>query len=70
MRLQGISDGGDGSHPAWRLSLLDLDCAGNWSWELTQVALRDIARLLSDMERLTWAEIRNLMTGGWRRGAC
>lgn len=64
-RLQGISAD---DHPAWRLSLLDLEYTGNWSWQVSEATLRDITELLTQMERLTWIQVRNLMTGGRRRG--
>jgi hypothetical protein len=60
--LLGISDTPDGSHPSWRLSLLDLEHAGSWSWNVTATDLQQIATFLSEMERLTWTEIRAQMT--------
>lgn len=59
--LQGIVSGG--KHPAWRLSLLDLEHDGRWSWNVTDAALRQIVAFLTQMERLTWTEIRAQLTG-------
>lgn len=62
-RLLGLADGPGGKHPRWRLSLLDLDHAGSWSWAaVDEAALRQITAFLSEMERLTWTEIQSQMT--------
>ncbi|WP_329220603.1 hypothetical protein [Streptomyces microflavus] len=68
-RLRGVATPGelDEQHPVWRTSLLDREHAGSWSWEITDVTLLKIITLLSDMERLTWREIRQQQTGGNRR---
>jgi len=60
-RLLGLIDGPNGTHPKWRLSLLDLDHAGGWSWAVDEAALRKITAFLSEMERLTWTEIKAQM---------
>jgi len=56
-RLAGIADGSDGRHPTWRLSFLDLEHAGSWSWQVTANDLQQIVTFLKQMERLTWTEI-------------
>jgi hypothetical protein len=70
-RLAGIAAGeGHEYRPLWRLSLLDQDHAGSWSWEVSPETLRKIIAFLTEMERLTWQEIRAQQTGGKkRRGA-
>jgi len=60
--LLGITGAPDASHPSWRLSLLDLDHAGNWSWNVTAADLQQITAFLTEMERLTWTEIRAQIT--------
>jgi hypothetical protein len=65
-RLNGIADTPDGRHPAWRLSFLDLDHVGNWSWRLGVADLNEIVRFLREMERLTWTEIYAQLTSGKR----
>jgi hypothetical protein len=60
-RLLGVANALDGDHPKWRLSLLDLEHAGNWSWTASEEALRKVVKFLTEMERLTWAEIRSQM---------
>lgn len=61
-RLSGVADAQDGRHPTWRLSLLDLKHAGNWSWQLTESDLHEIIQFLSQMERLKWTEVLAQMT--------
>jgi len=68
-RLLGIDNEPDGRHPLWRLSLLDLEHTEGWSWTLDEADLRKIVTFLAQMERLTWTQVRALMTGGRRRGA-
>jgi hypothetical protein len=70
-RLLGVATAGelDEQHPVWRTSLLDREHAGSWSWAITDATLLKIVDLLSEMERLTWREIRQQQTGGRRRGA-
>lgn len=46
------------SHPMWRLSLVDREHQGSWSWELAAADLVDIVAFLTEMEKLTWREIR------------
>jgi len=67
-RLQGIGDDYDSEHPLWRLSLLDLDHHDGWSWGIQEAPLRKIVAFLTEMERLTWAQVRAQLTGGSRRG--
>lgn len=57
----------DKQHPVWRTSLLDLDHAGSWSWAVRDDTLIKIIDLLTELERLTWREIRQQQTGGNRR---
>jgi hypothetical protein len=64
--LLGITDTPDEAHPSWRLSLLDLDHAGGWSWSATEANLREIVKFLSEMERLRWTEIRAQVTSSRR----
>lgn len=69
-RLRGVAktSGNDEDHPVWRLSLLDHEYDGVWSWSgIDGPALRVIIDLLVQMERLSWKEIRAQMTGGGRR---
>ena len=35
----------------------------SWSWKATEHEIREIVQFLSEMERLTWNEIRAQMTG-------
>lgn len=60
-RLLGVhaeSDDSDLCHPVWRLSLLDYEHDGSWSWKIDGPTLRAITEALAQMERLTWKEIR------------
>ena len=61
-RLANFSNAPNGTHPTWRLSLLDLEHAGSWSWDVDATALREITTFLSQMEKLTWTEIRAQMS--------
>jgi hypothetical protein len=65
-RLSAIADNSDGRHPAWRLAFLDLEHAGNWSWQLGAEDLHEIVRFLREMERLTWTEIYAQLTSSKR----
>lgn len=65
--LRGIGDTPDGQHPAWRLSLLDREHDGEWSWSINDPTRVEIIGFLSEMERLTWTEVRAQMAGGNRR---
>lgn len=65
-RLAGVASSANGSHPAWRLSFLDLDHAGGWSWQVSPVDLREIIGFLSEMERLTWTEVHAQITSSKR----
>jgi hypothetical protein len=57
--LLGVSDTPDAAHPSWRLSLLDLEHAGNWSWgSADEGVVRQIITFVNEMERLTWAQIK------------
>lgn len=60
-RLAYFGSTSNGMHPTWRLSLLDLEHAGSWSWDVNAAALREITTFLSQMEKLTWTEIRAQM---------
>lgn len=60
-RLLGLVGTPDKRHPTWRLSLLDLEHAGSWSWSVDEDALRQITAFLAEMERLTWTEIKAQM---------
>ena len=55
-------------HPAWGLSLLDLEYAGEWSWTISDTTLHEIRMFLAGMERHTWTEIRE-MTHNRKKGA-
>jgi hypothetical protein len=70
-RLKGVAEPGEAEdqHPMWRLSLLDHEFSGSWSWAITDATLINIVTFLTQMERLTWREVRQLQTGGRRRGA-
>ncbi|MFB7831994.1 hypothetical protein [Streptomyces sp. NPDC056056] len=71
LRLRGVATAGelDDQHPVWRLTLLDREHAGSWSWSIDDATLTKIIALLTEMERLTWREIRAQLTGGQlRRG--
>jgi hypothetical protein len=67
--LHGIDDEPGNGHPVWRLTLLDLEHDGEWSWDVNGSAVRKIVVLLREMERLTWKQVWALQTGGKRRGA-
>ncbi|MFC4507409.1 MULTISPECIES: hypothetical protein [Streptomyces] len=60
-RLLGIATSGSNEeqHPIWRLSLLDLEFTGEWSWEVNDKVLFKIHEFLTQMEQLTWREIRD-----------
>lgn len=45
-------------HPVWRLSLLDREHVGSWSWQIDEATLVTIVDFLTSMERLSWKEIR------------
>jgi hypothetical protein len=62
-RLSGIADASNGRHPTWRLSFLDLDHEGSWSWQVPTADLHDIVRFLQEMERLTWTEVFAQLAG-------
>lgn len=64
VRLVGVSDRPNGQHPSWRLSLLDLEHAGSWSWDVSDITMREIIAFLTEMERLTWTEVRAQTHGG------
>lgn len=68
-RLQGVAVPGemDEQHPVWRTSLLDRGHDGSWSWKITDQTLVKIVDFLTEMERLTWREIRQQQAGGNRR---
>jgi hypothetical protein len=71
--LLGIADAPDtgnpdGAHPSWRLALLDLEHDGSWSWKIGEGDLKKIIAFLTEMERLTWAQVKAQMTGGKRAG--
>lgn len=51
----------------WRLSLLDHEFNGAWSWTLADKDLIRIVEFLTEMERLTWREVRAQIAGGERR---
>jgi hypothetical protein len=54
--------------PSWRFILMDLDFQDEWGWPfVTGPKLTEIVVFLKEMERLTWTEIRQQMTGGERR---
>ena len=61
-RLLGVSDTPDAARPSWELSLLDREHAGSWSWIVTEATLQEIIGFLTQMERLTWAEIKAQIT--------
>ncbi|GHE31157.1 hypothetical protein GCM10017778_11980 [Streptomyces vinaceus] len=69
-RVRGVAVPGemDEQHPVWRTALLDREHDGSWSWKITDQTLLKIVNFLSEMERLTWREIRQQQTGGRRRG--
>lgn len=68
LKLRGIAAGeGDAHRPLWRLSLLDQQHDGSWSWKITPETLQKIIVFLTDMERLTWREIWAQQAGGNRR---
>ena len=66
-RLLGVADDAGGLHPTWRFSLLDQEYSDGWWWPDDPAELLGIMTFLGEMERLTWKEIRALMTGGNRR---
>ena len=64
--LQGAADEPAGSHPSWKLSRLDLEHAGSWSWDVTGEDLREIVQFLGNMERSTWNEVRGQLASSKR----
>lgn len=67
VRLRGIHGETDNGHPLWRVSFLDLDHMGGWSWRIDEEGLRKILKFLSDMERLTWTEVRAQIAASKKR---
>jgi hypothetical protein len=67
-RLLGITGTPSVARPSWKLSLLDLEHAGSWSWGVTDVTLQGIIEFLTQMERLTWTEIQAQMTNNKKGG--
>jgi hypothetical protein len=65
--LQGIDDDPGRAHPRWRVSLLDLGHTDGWSWGVDAAAMRKIVQFLTEMERLTWTEVRAQMARGKKR---
>jgi hypothetical protein len=70
-QLMGIADAPDGeqpdsAHPSWRLALLDLEHAGSWSWQVGEVDLKKIVGFLTEMERLTWSQVKAQITSSKR----
>ncbi|WP_345423966.1 hypothetical protein [Pseudonocardia xishanensis] len=54
--------------PAWGFALLDRDDNHPWSmWPADRDGLMALLAMLQEMERLTWREVRDQMTGGHRR---
>lgn len=68
-KLQGIAStgAGDEARPLWRLSLLDLDHRDGWSWDIDGPTMSKIVTFMTEMERLTWTEIKAQITGGKQR---
>ncbi|OEJ57752.1 hypothetical protein BGM19_07000 [Streptomyces agglomeratus] len=69
LRLLGVATPGEleDQHPVWRLSLLDREHVGSWSWGIDDSSLVKIVDFLTEMERLTWREVRAQMTSSKRR---
>lgn len=68
LSMAASGDGADFQHPLWRLSLLDREYEGTWSWRMINGETTErIIAFLSEMERLSWKEIRGQITGGQRR---
>jgi hypothetical protein len=64
--LMGVADAPDtgqpdDAHPSWRLTLLDLEHTEGWSWEIGKADLQRIISFLTEMERLTWGQIKAQM---------
>ena len=62
-KLLGVADAPnagqpDSAHPSWRLALLDLEPAPEWSWEVGEAELTKIIAFLTEMERLTWGQVK------------
>lgn len=51
----------------WRLSLLDREFNGSWSWSVSDKDLIRIIEFLVEMERLTWREVWDQMVSSKRR---
>lgn len=58
LNMHAHADDDELCHPVWRLSLLDVDYDGTWSWRRAGDAVVEIVKFLSEMEKLTWREIR------------
>ena len=58
LALHADSHDDDLCHPVWRLSLLDVDHDGEWSWRINGSTLDTIVQFMIQMERLTWKQIR------------
>ena len=66
-RLLALADPPGAKRPKWRLSLLDLEHAGKWSWAVDGEALQRILAFLAEMEKTTWADIVSRGAGNGRR---
>jgi hypothetical protein len=68
-KLANLGITGGERRPSWRLALVDLDGAeGSWGWRSVLTAhAYEIFSFLREMEKLSWTEIMQQMTGGRRR---
>jgi hypothetical protein len=51
------------SQPCWNFGLIDHSHEGSWDWKITSDESETFLKFLSDMQKLSWNEIRALTTG-------
>lgn len=51
---------------SWSAAEVDHEYTGDWGWQLTAKDVSDLLKLLEEMSRLTWREVKALRTGGRR----
>ncbi|OMC47367.1 hypothetical protein A5742_24450 [Mycolicibacterium fortuitum] len=49
---------------AWSAGEIDHQYAGEWAWDLTPKDIADLLKLLEELSRLTWREVKAMTTGG------
>lgn len=52
---------------SWSAAEVDHEYTGDWAWKLGAKDVADLLKLLEEMSRLTWREVKALRTGSDRR---